>query len=32
MSYMNLNTALISHLMNPEMHLPISFIHITPIL
>ena len=32
MSYMNLNTALMSHLMNPEMHLPISFIHITPIL
>ena len=25
---MNLKTALMSHLTNPEMHLPISFIHI----
>ena len=29
---MNLKTALISHLMNLERHLPINFIHITPIL
>lgn len=29
---MNLKTALMSHLMNPEIHLPINFIHITPIL
>ena len=31
-SCMNLNTALSAHLMNPEMHLAVSFIHIAPIL
>lgn len=29
---MNLNTALISHPMNPKTHLLINYIHITPIL
>lgn len=28
---MNLDMALISHPMNPKMHLPINFIHIAPI-
>lgn len=31
-AYIKRNTALISHFTNPAMHLPISFIHITPIL